>query len=179
MDRVEAFEQIVAHYGAVELDQLVELRTDEPTPKALIVAPYLLVETGRAGARVWYYSFPDICLALQYAAARAKDDEWGFAALYDLDTGEEIPVAFAAERVQELEVLVEGEVPERGVMESGDTALAVAARRSMKAGHPIAIDFEFTSKEAVAFMGCSNPPPVPLEEQTWRVVIEARVMGWL
>ena len=56
-----------------------------------------MVEHGRDASRRWYSAFDDLEETLTYAVGRVTEDEWGFTAAYDLDTGEKLGLRFHEE----------------------------------------------------------------------------------
>ena len=92
-DRMKWIKAIVGRWGALEDDQ-VAVGDDE---EALARRRYLVVEHGHDASRRWYSAFDDLEEALTYAVGRVTEDEWGFTAAYDLDTGEKLGLRFHGE----------------------------------------------------------------------------------
>lgn len=94
-DRMRWIKAIIEKWGSLEDDQV----TGEESEEALAQRCYVVVEHGRDASRRWYNGFDDLEEALAYAVERVTEDEWGFTAAYDLDTGEELGLRFRAEVV--------------------------------------------------------------------------------
>ena len=87
---------LIARFGESELEQLIELDDDANLPSSLIEDRFVVVETGRDAQRLWYNPHETLAEALRMIATRATDDEWGFAVLHDLDTGQDLGVTVIA-----------------------------------------------------------------------------------
>ncbi len=90
--RMDHLTRIVTQWGGLEDDQL----SQGDMAETLAQRRYLVVEHGRDGARRWFNTFAHVEEALNYAGTRAVEDEWGFTAAYDLDTGQELKLEFSA-----------------------------------------------------------------------------------
>jgi len=88
--RIEWIYEIFAEWQGLEDCQLA----DGDTVESLAQRRYLVVEHGRDAERRWFHPFNHPEDALDFAASRAVEDEWGFTAAYDLDTGEELKIEF-------------------------------------------------------------------------------------
>ena len=94
-DRMKWLKAIIEKWGSLEDDQVADGESEE----TLAQRRYLVVEHGRDASRRWYNAFDDLEEALACAVEKVTEDEWGFTAAYDLDTGEELELKFRAEVV--------------------------------------------------------------------------------
>lgn len=94
--RIARVHEILAKWNGLEDDQLV----GGDTAESLARRRYLVVEHGRDGERRWFNPFNHLEEALDFAASRAVEDEWGFTAAYDLDTGQELKIEFCGKVVE-------------------------------------------------------------------------------